>query len=262
MPVRLNNPSAGSSSTPTLQQVTDEGNTTTNTIGTPAVKDLLSNTVLDTVNAKLIDSTNNMSYDINARKTWTAGGIMSGDFSDGYKVLLGNGQASCSYSVTLGGSCTLEQNTVAIGQGNCAINSYSTSIGTNNTASGYAVGGATIIGGKGNNVSSDYSNIIGGECNTISNIYQGYNSINGGKSNSICGDYSTINGGMCNMINASYSNSHVLGSNITANTSNTTFVNSLRLVDDISTISTPVEGQLGFDYINHVLKYYNGTAWV
>lgn len=211
MGVRLNNVAGAEADT--LQSVTDRGATTTNALIIPEIK----------------DSTDTLAIDINNAKIYAPTGFENIDYSDHYKVKIGNANATCSYSVTIGGSVTNEQNTIAMGQSSTACSLGDTAIGTSNTASGYSVGYNTILGGCSNSIESDYSSITGGYNNTI-----------------------------CN----SYCNSHIVGSGITANANDTAFVNNLRLVNDYSTIGSPVEGMLAFDYTNHVLKYYNGSTWV
>lgn len=33
------------------------------------------------------------------------------------------------------------------------------------------------------------------------------------------------------------------------------------LLTDYTTITSPAEGMIGFDFTNHVVKFYNGAAW-
>ena len=98
--------------------------------------------------------------------------------------------------------------------------------------------GSAIVGGEFNSIGPTgegkggkcgvYSFIGGGQCNTI---YEGnVNSfIGGGQCNGIFNynEYSSILGGACNTIGACLTNVHVIGSCITADTSNITYVNDL-----------------------------------
>lgn len=40
------------------------------------------------------------------------------------------------------------------------------------------------------------------------------------------------------------------------------YANGAPLLPGYSTVATPTEGQIAFDYTAHTLKYYNGTIWV
>jgi hypothetical protein len=87
----------------------------------------------------------------------------------------------------------------------------------------------SIVGGI-NNFINNYSfstSIVGGWGNKI---YSGYNTlIGGGRNNTISGSsYSSVNNGQNNLIN-NINNVHIIGSNITATTANTTYVNNLNI---------------------------------
>ena len=86
-----------------------------------------------------------------------------------------------------------------------------------------------VGGGYGNMVvkNSPLSAIVGGVGNCINNISK-WSFIGGGSNNHIdnYGIYSSIIGGRNNYNNGFY-NTHIIGSNINANASNTTFVNNL-----------------------------------
>jgi len=105
---------------------------------------------------------------------------------------------------------------------------YSNTFGSNNTVSGLYT---TIAGGFQNTSSGDYNFIGGGEGNTI--MGSSHTIIGGGYNNFITGaTFSSILSGRNNRISGVSgvtTNIHVIGSNITATTSNTTYVNSLNI---------------------------------
>jgi hypothetical protein len=112
--------------------------------------------------------------------------------------------------------------------------------GTNNNSSGTDSG---ILGGANNQTSSscsiigggnlnttlrEYSGILGGSCN-IAN--EAYSIIGGGCNNTTEGAYSGILGGQNNYTNAD--NTFIIGSNITATTENTLYVENISIKGDI-----------------------------
>ena len=110
-----------------------------------------------------------------------------------------------------------------IGGGYCNVASGNTSTvsgGYFNLSSGTY---SFIGGGHSNTASGTHSFIGGGDCNTVSNCKS---IIGGGYCNINNGSYSGILGGKCNNTN-NYSCSMIVGNNITANRSNTAFVNDL-----------------------------------
>jgi len=54
----------------------------------------------------------------------------------------------------------------------------------------------------------------------------------------------------------------IIGSTVTDDNSSALQVYGGIRLADYTTISTPVEGQLAYNYTTHVTTYYNGTAWV
>lgn len=140
-----------------------------------------------------------------------------------------------------------------------AFAGYSTIVGgfCNSVNSGYTfIGGG--IGNKINDKYSNYSIISGGSFNVINSgnlatIAGGANNtascnasfIGGGSLNKACGNCSSVLGGEYNIAAGQYSsavgycnnavctNSHVIGSGLTANAPNTTFVNNLNINDYI-----------------------------
>ena len=114
-----------------------------------------------------------------------------------------------------------DRSTVGGGDANTASGNYSTvSGGYNNTASGYC---STVSGGYSNTASCDYSTVGGG----ISNTASGYcSTIGGGFGNTASGCNSGILGGQGNDI-CGCNFSFIVGSNICADRTCTTFVNTL-----------------------------------
>lgn len=160
-----------------------------------------------------------------------AGGIIAVGAGTGSTVRVGN-------SNTASGACS----TVSGGANNAASGCYSTIGGGRlNTASGSnsTVGGgggyyghtasgncSTIGGGDSNTASSIYSTVGGGKSNTAS----GACSIIGGGSNNTAGaTYSAILGGNLNTISSGCNGAMIVGSGITADRCNTTFVNNLSI---------------------------------
>jgi hypothetical protein len=93
--------------------------------------------------------------------------------------------------------------------------------GVSNTASSCF---SASLAGSGNTVSGSFSSVVGGQ----NNILSGSTSfIGGGQCNTIGGSCSSILGGQCNTISSGFTNSNIIGSNITANRTCTTFVNDL-----------------------------------
>jgi hypothetical protein len=92
----------------------------------------------------------------------------------------------------------------------------------NNTAS-YI--GATVSGGQYNFASGNKSTVSGGRCNTSSAYYS---TVGGGLQNIASGNYSTIVGGQFNNTN-SCSGAMIVGSSITADRADATFVNNLSI---------------------------------
>jgi hypothetical protein len=126
-----------------------------------------------------------------------------------------------------------------------------------------------IGGGVGNIMDNgtDGSVIGGGHRNKINKSYR--SSILGGKYNIISGnfnsDYNTIIGGINNYITGS-TNTHIIGSNITATTSNTTYLNKLKFSDSGSTFISDINSNLDIGVMNDpingdLFKIYFGTSY-
>jgi hypothetical protein len=96
--------------------------------------------------------------------------------------------------------------------------------------------GSTIAGGVNNTVTNiGCCSLIGsGSFNTVSNSFS---FIGGGCSNHACANFTSIIGGQNNA--ATCSNSHILGSNITTNRVDTTYVNNFAVCGD-NTLTTVV----------------------
>lgn len=112
-----------------------------------------------------------------------------------------------------------------------ATNIITPTFGTNEISSGSTFSG--ILGGQNNTLTtSGRSTIVGGFTNTI--IGSGQCVIGGGEDNTINGgsSQSTIVGGQNNQISG-LTNTHIIGSNISAHSSNTTYVEKLNVKDGI-----------------------------
>ena len=174
----------------------------------------------------------------------TVGGGYRNTASGDYSTLGGgyNNTASAYISTVGGGynnNATSSASTIGGGLNNTASGNYASTVsgGVENTASNIF---ATVGGGLNNTASSTYSTIGGG----YGNISSGSNSIvGGGRNNTASGHTSTIGGGFDNTasgINSSvlggrynntstFANSHIIGSNITSDRADTTFVESLSI---------------------------------
>jgi hypothetical protein len=99
---------------------------------------------------------------------------------------------------------------------------------------------SVILSGEYHINRGEFSVINGGESNTTANKYT---IINGGKGNTVDADFGIINGGNSNSVNGDFSsvlagennntqkhkNAHIIGSNITADSDDTTFVEILSI---------------------------------
>lgn len=141
-------------------------------------------------------------------------------------VGLGNYINYTGYAVIING----QYNTNSGGNGFIGTGTYNT-IGS---AVGYGFNASAFIGtGSHNQVKTPYNSIINGRYNNLNqngNISHKFSTIVNGYFNTInSASYSSIIGGRYNLIMSGISNSHIIGSNITASTSNTTYVNSLNI---------------------------------
>jgi len=164
----------------------------------------------------------------------------------GYTTFVGAGsgiRATGSYAVAVGGKCnTASGNYSFVGGGsnnltsgncsfvgggdtNCSTNALDVVAGGNHNC---AIGGTSFVGGgRLNTASAQYATVVGGNQNG-SVAYAA--SVVGGQNNIASGDYSSILGGHNNDTN-SFSSAFIIGSNITATQANTTFANSLMLLN-------------------------------
>ena len=94
--------------------------------------------------------------------------------------------------------------------------------GGNNTIEGENTGNVVIAGGVGNCITGATSAVLGGSGHVISGAHS---TIGGGKNNTVSAHSSSILAGAFNTV--SHTNSHVIGSNITSDKTNYTFVNNL-----------------------------------
>lgn len=147
--------------------------------------------------------------------------ITSGCYSN---IAGGRNNISCGYISTVGGgwlnTSSGNYSTVTGGKSNCASN-YATVVGGG--FGNVATGNASIVGGGSQNTASGlYSNIGGGYNNKATG---NYSYVGGGFYNSLSGICSAILGGGNNTLSAN--NSFIMGSGITTNTPNYTFVNNI-----------------------------------
>jgi hypothetical protein len=158
------------------------------------------------------------------------------------------GKNQCSFCSTIAGgssntiSCTRDS-FIGGGGGNKNANSSSGSViggGITNCNIGSVAG--TIGGGLGNyHYGSDFSFIGGGYKNysngatttigggSFNKTTQSNATIGGGYYNRVYSINSSILGGSGNLVPAAYNNSHIIGSNITANAGNTTFMENVNV---------------------------------
>ena len=128
------------------------------------------------------------------------------------------------YANTASGLYGIGNATVSGGAQNTASAPWSTvSGGAVNTSSAYY---SVVGGGMGNNATQFWSTISGGYGNTASAMYS---SILGGSQNTASGTYSAVLGGQSNNISGSYTKAMIVGSNITADRTNCTFVSNLSI---------------------------------
>ena len=160
--------------------------------------------------------------------------VIAGGFSNttsAVAAFIGGGfinSASGYYSTVSGGYCNSASGRCAtVGGGYCNSASDQDSTvagGCQNTASGlYAT-----VGGGYLNVASGTSSTVGGGQNNSAN--SNWTTIGGGNSNTVSGDYSGIFGGANNSITG-YSKTFIVGSDITADRTCTTFVNNLSITN-------------------------------
>jgi len=141
---------------------------------------------------------------------------------------LGSNTASGGFSVVSGG------------EGNIASTNHSTvSGGNDNTANG---GVAPTVGGGENNTASgnQHPTVSGGAINTASG---NYSTVCGGLINTASTIYSSIAGGHHNSTSV-YTNVHISGSNLTATSSNATFVENLISTGVVNSAGSMTSGSI------------------
>ena len=186
----------------------------------------------------------------------TIGGGKSNTASGCYSTISGgfsNSTQGC-FSTIGGGSSNIVSgvySSILGGKSNCLTGNYSSIVGGRNNnmygVESFIGGGAgnliygantsqsSILGGYSNRICAynQRSAIIGGYANKImANAYNKYNFIGVGGENCICGGASrnTIIGGISNII-YNLCDTHIVGSNITADRDCTTFVNNLSIMN-------------------------------
>ena len=229
---------------PSLQQVTTQGNTTTNSI---SIGELSA--------SKITGGISNRAFGVNAAGILggvsnTASGARSsivggyGNTASGYGSSVGNGYnstASGNYSAIVSGRSAYAvghysfiggsgyQNRAKcsnsfIGNGiyNCT-NGYQSSVvnGYYNHALGNL---SSVVGGTRNQACASKSSVVGGSYNCAIGVYS---SIVGGSNNRASGINSFIAGGNLNCVNVGHNCSFIIGTGITSNAACTTFVNNL-----------------------------------
>ncbi len=180
-----------------------------------------------------------------------AGGVNNNIDNGGYRSFIGGGENNDiiggSYGSTIAGGLT----NVIGGSRNSIIGG-----GSNNIILTSSVA-STISGGFSNTINdSTYGVISGGRLNGISGSSD-YSIIVGGRGNAISGSsvFSTIGGGSGNTLNHSYA--HILGSNITSVSANTTHVEKLNIGTlSIVTTGTTIIDNLGIESNGMVVKSY------
>ena len=156
---------------------------------------------------------------------------------------------SSLYEIGVGSNSTQR-----ISVGNSTGGNFSATLGGSGNTTSVGAQYATIVGGRNNSLTGAYNFIGGGEDNGNTTI--NWSSIVGGRGNSQKGEYSFIGGGRDNSIESfpsNYStilggrdnlvegdNIHIIGSNITGSTDNTTYVNSLNIGTLASGLATSV----------------------
>jgi len=179
----------------------------------------------------------------------------------------GNNTASGLYSGVTGGVnnlATSDHTVVAGGANNSAVSLDAAVVGgRGNSACGSAtfIGGgennvscgtwSTIAGGFNNNTCRSWSAILGGYCNNSFGNYSGvlgglngkaladYSSVISGKNNTASGLYSSVVGGQ-NNDTKNYANTFILGSGLSANQVNYTYVNNISSQGNIAAKSVRV----------------------
>ena len=221
-------------------------------------------------------------YYNNASGNYSFIGGGRGNKSLGLNSTIGGGDGNCvpllsnyGYEIinaTIGGGggnqVVTDNSTIGGGCCNCVCSRRSTIGGgyfNSITIYGY---NSTIGGGRCNTVSSSSSTIAGGISNNVSG---GSSTIGGGCCNTVSGCFSSIIGGQSNN-DGGFNNIHIIGSNITGTTSDTTFVNNLRSLGSVSaTTYQNLNNQIGLSGLSGVsitsvsdgdMLVYSGSSWM
>lgn len=201
----------------------------------------------------------------------------------GSRSVIGGGQSNQVTTGGLYGTIGGGRNNVVDGDQSTVAGGYLNKVYTGNSAIGggwfntitstATAAGATIGGGIRNAISGTgcFTVVAGGRCAAVSGDYSG---VLGGCENTMTGNYSSIVGGSGN-ING-FSNSHIIGSNITADKANYTFVNNLdnagasflrgetQVKDDLFVMNTAMSAKhvhLESNGTEGTLKINNGSNW-
>jgi hypothetical protein len=150
-----------------------------------------------------------------------------------------------------GGNLNYGSNATVIGGGAKNCNIAGSTLSTIGGGLGNAHNGSIFgfIGGGYKNVSTGPLTSIGGGSYNITTTYNGV--IGGGYFNRVYGVDSSILGGVNNLIGAAYPNSHIIGSNRTANAANTTFVEYLSKLGGTFSIPHPNPDLTNDFLLNH-----------
>ena len=217
--------------------------------------------------------------------TGSYGVIVGGFFNQngGARTFIGGGQSNkitaVAFGSTIGGgvsNCVAACKSVIAGGTSNKIFTGNSSIGggfCNCITSTSTSAGSAIGGGIRNSIldSGCFAVIAGGRCSATSGDYSG---VLGGCENTMTGAYSSIIGGCLN-ING-FTNSHVIGSNITTDKNDYTFVNNLdnlgstllrgetQVKEDLFVMNSAMSskhGHLRSNGTEGYLKLSNGTNW-
>ena len=165
-----------------LQQVTDVGNTTTNSIQVASL----------TANGKIIGGINNTANGDNAAVVGGTGNIASGNMAF---VGSGNGNTASNCAFVGGGDRNEASSPFAFVGGGQFNNAYGF---RSAVAGGYcneARGAYSFVGSGKFNKACSRSAVVDGFCNTA---FGSHSFVGGGRYNAACGSYSSVVGGCCN----------------------------------------------------------------
>jgi hypothetical protein len=168
-----------------------------------------------------------------------------------YQESVGTGASEQEYSFIGNGY----QNKVYHGGHNTIVNGYINFIKVNTASDFNFIGngsGNYITASSAGTAPNGYNSILNGQNNRIYATNENHNTIIGGYDNEIthdAGDYNFIAGGTANEIGTNVDKAFIVGSGITADEDNTTYVNNLKTVGNLETGG-------GTGTSNHI-RYYN-----